>query len=102
MSQVLSQAFARKVILLATALLAAVFLVIFVGLPFLASTQIIRDRIAQQLTAWSGYRVSVNGAPEVQIWPNFRAVLKDVRLQDWDEANSKPVLEAEQIEIDLS
>lgn len=96
------QALARKIVLAATVLVAAVLLVIFIGLPFVASTQIVRDHISHQLTAWSGYRVSINGAPEVQIWPSFRAVLKDVKLQDWDEANSKPVLEAEQIEIDLS
>lgn len=96
------QALAKKIIVSAVLLMVGVFVVIFIALPFFASTQIVRDRISHQLTAWSGYRVSIDGAPELHIWPTFRAVLKDVQLQDWDERSSRPILEAEQIEIDLS
>jgi len=98
----MSKALARRGIWAAAIVAVLGILVVFIGLPFFASTQIVRDRIAHQMTAWSGYRVSIDEAPEVHVWPTFRAVLKDVRLQDWDEANPLPVLEAEEIEVDLS
>lgn len=93
---------ARSGIWAAVVLVTALLIGIFVGLPFIASTQIVRDRIAHQLTAWSGFRISINEGPDVRVWPTFRAVLKDVRLQEWGDTGSEPVLEAEQIEIDLS
>lgn len=98
----MSRALARRSIWAAAIIAVAGILIVFVGLPFFASTQIVRDRIAHQMTAWSGYRVSIDEAPEVHVWPTFRAVLKDVRLQDWDETNAQPALEAEEIEADLS
>lgn len=71
-------------------------------LPFLASTQIVRDRIAEEMSAWSGYRVLLGSAPEIRVWPTFHAVLKDVTLVDWDAGAEPPVLRAERVEIDLS
>lgn len=98
----MSKAVARKAIWAAAISAVLAILIVFVGLPFFASTQIVRDRIAHQMTAWSGYRVSIDEAPQIHVWPSFRAVLKDVRLQNWDETDALPVLEAEEIEIDLS
>lgn len=98
----MSQALAKKSIWAAAIAVVLGVFVIFIGLPFAASTQLVRDRIAQQMTAWTGYRVSIDDAPDVHVWPTFRAVLKDVRLQSWTETGAQPVLEAEEIEIDLS
>jgi len=97
----MSQGLAKKTIWAAAIAVVLGIFVIFIGLPFVASTQIVRDRIAQQMTAWTGYRVSIDDAPDVHVWPTFRAVLKDVRLQSWTDT-SEPVLEAEEIEVDLS
>jgi len=98
----MSQALAKKTIWAAAVAFVLGIFVIFIGLPFVASTQLVRDRIAQQMTAWTGYRVSIDEAPDVHVWPTFRAVLKDVRLQGWTETSEQPVLEAEEIEVDLS
>jgi AsmA protein len=54
------------------------------------------------MSAWSGYRVELGAAPEIQIWPTFKAVLSDVSLSDWDDSNRRPVLDAESIELELS
>lgn len=97
----MSQELARKTIWAAALAAVLIVLAVFVGLPFLASTQLVRDRIAQQLTAWSGYRVTIDEAPDIHVWPTFRAVLRDVRFQDWN-GEREPILEAEDIEIDLS
>lgn len=84
------------------ALLGLVALLIFVALPFIASTRIVRDRIAWEMSAWSGYRVTIAGAPHIEVWPQFRAVLTQVALSKWTDANEEPVIEAEAIEVGLS
>ncbi|MBX3576485.1 MAG: AsmA family protein [Rhizobiaceae bacterium] len=95
------QAFVRRgVWALGTA--AAVFLLAVAALPMVASTQIVRDRIAYELSAWSGYRVEFGGTPEIDIWPSFRAVLSDVKFSDWQDTEHRPVIETERIEVGLS
>jgi len=86
------------------AVVAVVVLIILVvaGLPLVASTQIVRDRIAYQMSAWTGYRVRLDEAPRIRIWPSFEAVLDDVTLLDWNETEPHAVLDAERIEVNLS
>lgn len=91
----------RKGIGIGAAIVILVML-IMTGLPFIASTQIVRDRIAYQMSAWTGYRVRLDDAPELQLWPTFRAVLHDVTLLDWNRTDPKAVLTAERVEMDLS
>src|SRR4051794_31566122 len=79
-----------------------VVLVIVAALPWIASTRLVRDRIALEMSAMSGYRVELATAPEVQIWPTFKAVLNDVSLSDWDDPEHRPVLDAERVELELS
>jgi AsmA protein len=74
----------------------------FAALPFIASTRIVRDRIAWEMSAWSGFRVSIDGSPRIEVWPKFRAILTDVTLSKWTEADAPPVIEAERVEVDLS
>jgi len=83
------------------AALAIAGVIAFTALPFIASTQIVRDRIAIEMSAWSGYRVELGGAPEVEVWP-FRAILSNVTLSGWSDPEHKPVVFAERVEIDLS
>lgn len=72
------------------------------ALPYIASTQIVRDRIALELSAWSGYRVTLGGAPEIDVWPSFQAHFNDVTLSTWGDATHTPVLRAERVDIELS
>ena len=85
--------------LIAAAIIAAVIVAI---LPLIASTRIVQDRIALEMSAWSGYRVELGAAPDIQIWPSFKAVLNDVSLSDWEDASRRPVLDAETVELELS
>src|SRR5690606_23037132 len=48
------------------------------------------------------YRVTIDGAPRIVIWPKFRAILSDVTLSDWTQGDAPPVIAAESVEIDLS
>lgn len=72
------------------------------ALPLIASTRIVRDRIAWELSAWSGFRVTIDGSPRIEVWPKFRAILSDVTLSQWTETDAPPVIEAERVEVDLS
>lgn len=88
------------VLALAALLLLAIVLV--AGLPWIASTQIVRDRIAQELSLWSGYRVSLGQAPVIEVWPSFRARLSGVAFHEWSADGKPPVLEADRLEASLS
>lgn len=81
---------------------AAIAVIVVAALPWIASTRLVRDRIALEMSALSGYRVELANAPEVHIWPTFRAVLNDVSLSDWDDPGRRPVLDAESVELELS
>ena len=74
---------------------------VIAALPYVASAQIVRDRIALEVSAWSGYRVDLGAAPEIEVWP-FRAILRDVTLSGWFDPERRPVMAAEMVEIDLS
>ncbi|MBD0413080.1 AsmA family protein [Oryzicola mucosus] len=70
-------------------------------LPYVAASQIVRDRIAFNMSLSSGYRVIIDAPPVIEIWP-LRAIITDVSLSRWDDSPDTPVLEAERVEIDLS
>ena len=79
-----------------------VIALVVAALPLIASTRIVRDRIAWEMSAWSGFRVAIDGSPRIEVWPKFRAILTDVTLSKWTDADAPPVVEAERVEIDLS
>jgi len=92
---------ARKSILAAVAVGILVILIVAV-LPLVASTQIVRDRIAYQMSVWSGYRVRLDSTPEIRVWPAFQAVLHDVTFLDWNAEEPHTLLDAERVDLDLS
>ncbi|MDH6230310.1 AsmA protein [Mesorhizobium soli] len=90
----------RSIWLVGMAALAVALIIALV--PFLASTRIVGDRIAYELSSWSGYRVTIGAAPEIRVWPSLRAIVTDVAMTPWDALDHPPVIEAERIEIKLS
>ncbi|MBB6409070.1 AsmA family protein [Mesorhizobium sangaii] len=79
-----------------------VIALVVAALPLIASTRIVRDRIAWEMSAWSGFRVAIDGSPRIEVWPKFRAILTDVTLSQWTDTEAPPVVEAERVEVDLS
>ncbi len=73
-----------------------------VSLPLIASTQIVRARIAQELSLRTGYRVTIGEAPDLVFWPSLKTVLTDVRFSRWDAGDARPVFETERLEAGLS
>jgi len=86
----------------ALAILGLLVLAAIAVLPLVASTQLVRSRIAQELSERSGYRVTLGEAPDLVVWPRFKAELRNVALHDWAQADDQPVLSAERVEADLS
>jgi AsmA protein len=80
----------------------AVVLIVVGSLPLVASTRIVQSRIAQELSARTGYRVSLGEAPSLTFWPSLKAVLSDVSFSRWEDNNQPAVLVAERLHADLS
>lgn len=73
---------------------------LYVVVPFIASTRIVKERIAFEMSMWSGYRVTIGQDPRIKLFP-FRAVLDDVSLSEWTH-DGAPVLAADEVILNLS
>lgn len=72
------------------------------ALPYVASNRIVRDRIAWEMSRWTGYRVTISGSPRIEVWPQLNAVLTQVSLSKWSDAERQPAIYAERVEVGLS
>lgn len=70
-------------------------------LPYLVSTDMIRVRLAQELSAWTGYNVQLRDPPRLNLFPYPKALLSGVILSSKID-DVAPLMEAESIEVDLS
>lgn len=80
--------------------LAVLAFFLYVVVPFIASTRIVKERIAFEMSMWSGYRVTIGEDPRIKLFP-FRAVLTDVSLAEWTH-DAPPVLAADEVILNLS
>ena len=74
------------------ALAAGLVVLIVLALPYAASTRLVRDRIAQEMSEWSGFDVSIGAAPEISVWPDLQANLTDVALSLPGSPGNAPVI----------
>ncbi|GAA4660726.1 AsmA family protein [Bartonella pachyuromydis] len=70
-------------------------------LPYLVSTDVIRIRLAQELSAWTGYNVQLRDPPRLNLFPYPKVYLSGVTLTA-KMNHIVPLMEAESIEVDLS
>ncbi|MEL6093337.1 AsmA family protein [Bartonella schoenbuchensis] len=70
-------------------------------LPYLVSTDAIRVRMAQDLSAWTGYNVQLREPPRLKLFPYPKAFLSGITLTSKVD-DIAPLMEAESIEVDLS
>lgn len=89
--------------LLATILLLA-FIAggILVALPSLVSTDLIRERLAQEISNWTGYSVEASQEPHISFFPTFTASMGNVTIRNPWATEGQPFMQAERIEVDLS
>ncbi|WP_019223405.1 AsmA family protein [Bartonella rattaustraliani] len=71
------------------------------ALPYIVSTDTIRVRLAQDLSAWTGYNVQLRDPPRLNLFPYPKVFLSGVILTSKIN-NVVPLMEAESIEVDLS
>lgn len=71
-------------------------------IPFIVSTDSIRIRVAQEISAWTGYSVELREAPRLRVFPVLRASLEGVTLSKLSEQGAKPFMSANRIEVELS
>jgi AsmA protein len=77
-------------------------LAVIVALPLLASSQLVGDHVAEEISEWSGYRIEFGSPPVIEVWPVLRAVIDDVSASPWRRADGRPVMTAARMEIELS
>ncbi|MCZ2203301.1 AsmA family protein [Bartonella sp. A05] len=70
-------------------------------LPYVVSTDAIRIRLAQDLSAWTGHNVQLRNPPRLNLFPYPKAFLSGVTLTP-DIDDVIPLMDAESIEVDLS
>ncbi|OYR15184.1 AsmA family protein [Brucella thiophenivorans] len=85
-------------IILGAAALATLLAII----PFIVSTDAIRIRVAQEISAWTGYSVELREAPRLRVFPVLRASLDGVTLSKLSDQGAKPFMTANRIEVELS
>lgn len=71
-------------------------------IPFIVSTDAIRIRVAQEISAWTGYSVELREAPRLRVFPVLRASLDGVTLSKLTDQGAKPFMSANRIEVELS
>jgi AsmA protein len=85
----------------ALAVAAGAILLAVLTMPYAASTRLVRDRIAHEMSEWSGYDVAIAAAPEISVWPDLQANLTGVTLSP-PGSRGAPTITAERVEIELS
>lgn len=79
--------------------LAGLVLLAVLALPYVAATRLASDRIAAEMSEWSGLDVSIGATPEIRIWPSLHVDLADLTFSRPDGA---AIATVERAEIDLS
>ncbi|HEY6632438.1 MAG TPA: AsmA-like C-terminal region-containing protein [Rhizobiaceae bacterium] len=85
----------------ALAVAAGLILLAALALPYAASTRLVRDHIAHEMSEWSGFDVTIAAAPEISVWPDLQADLIGVTLSP-PGSRGAPTITAERMEIELS
>lgn len=85
------------IVLAFAALVAGIF-----ALPSIVSTDAIRVRLAQELSAWTGYSVELRQPPQLTVFPVFQASLSGVTLSKVGESGKAPFMTADRIDVELS
>ncbi len=93
--------FARLVIALVIFCAAAAATLLAV-LPFIVSTDAIRVRVAQEISAWTGYSVELREAPRLKVFPVPKASLNGVVLSKLTDEGQKTFMSADRIDVELS
>lgn len=68
------------VVLVALAVVSALFVVSRTAAPYLVSSNLVRSAMEQAVSQWTGHQVTMSGAPEIAFWPKPRVTLNSVTI----------------------
>lgn len=91
-----------RLIVAIVVLLAAAAATVVAVLPFIVSTDAIRIRVAQEISAWTGYSVELRQPPRLKVFPVLQASLSQVTLSRLGVSGGKPLMSADRIDVELS
>lgn len=76
--------FLTSLIVVAVALVAA--------LPFFLSTDVVRNKVAQQLSVWTGREVRLSGPAELTVFPNIAVEISDITIANGEGFGDQPMV----------
>ena len=83
---------------IAAVIVVIALLLLIVGIPSSFMTSAIQERIERE----TGYKLAINGATRIGIWPSLNVTMKDVTLQDPKDRDITNRLTAASIEAELT
>ncbi|MCX8281232.1 AsmA family protein [Phyllobacterium sp. 0TCS1.6C] len=89
-------------LLVAFAVMAIVAGGILVALPSLVSTEVIRARLVQEISNWTGYEVEARQPANISFFPVFSASIGDVTIRNPWQKEGPAFMQAERIDVELS
>ena len=69
-----------KRLLIGSIIVAVTIAVIIAAVPFLISSELVKRRVADQVTEWTGREVALRGEPIIALFPYLTVKLKDVSV----------------------
>jgi uncharacterized protein involved in outer membrane biogenesis len=84
----------KRLIVLAL-LVVALLAVLIVAMPFVVSTEAVKQRIAEQITRWTGRTVTIAGDPQISFFPFLTVALRGVTVANPGGTGSEPFMAME-------
>ncbi|HMQ58482.1 MAG TPA: AsmA family protein, partial [Rhizobiaceae bacterium] len=80
---------------------ALIFGGLWIALPFVISSDLVRDALAREIAVWTGHRVQVGSSLQLRLTPSLRARLDDVTVLENGREN-RTLLSVDTMEADIS
>ena len=84
-----------KRFVIAALIVVGVIVAIAAAVPFIISTDVVKQRISDQITHWTGRAVTFEGDPKISLFPYLTVKLRAVRIANPQGIDGKPFIEME-------
>ncbi|MEX3007082.1 AsmA-like C-terminal region-containing protein [Hoeflea sp. TYP-13] len=73
-----------------------------VALPFAISTDLVRDRLERDISAWTGHEVELLDTPEIGFWPVPHIALNRISVSSRNFPEAEPIVFADEMSAEFS
>lgn len=80
----------------------AISVVAAVAVPLAISTELVRDRLERDISAWTGQDVALGTTPELTFWPVPSVTFRNVSIMSRDFPNPEPLASADSVTAEFS